>query len=320
MTDTLPASETNDLPPLPHGWHVVSYAILADGALAILGSLVDVSAARAASGAWQEGEPRPEQLTPFVDGTGVVGHIWTFDGISLLDGPTFPLFTLGTEFDRFPDGRWFVADVTYSADKPISRVLTANGSEVRRLRLGSGISHLQVDDAGYVWVGWFGDGAYGDRKFRPSFFGLAAFDEHGQPVVERPDGINIASCEALNVVGDTAWASTYCQDSPVLSVAAGRPSRRWANDLWLRRALAVSPPYLLAAETHIEGSDRAVLVRLGQERAETVRDWALPFKTYAAQPPKLVEGRGDVLHAIWNGQWHRWRIAAALDAASLSDP
>ncbi len=42
MIDILWPPETTDLPPPPSGWHVVTYAVLASGDLAILGSEFDL--------------------------------------------------------------------------------------------------------------------------------------------------------------------------------------------------------------------------------------------------------------------------------------
>ena len=336
MTDVLPASETIDLPPLPQGWHAVAYAALADGALAILGSTFDVRGWLIAEReAIQHEDGRQAELeNPFKDGVGVPACIWTFDGTRLTDGPAFPLLTHFPKFDRFPDGRWLVA-VSRSAEEPLSRIIGPEGGEVRRLQLGDGVEHVQIDEAGHVWVGWFDEGVFGNQGLfgdrmtwsypglsePPSRFGLAAFDEHGSLVAHAPYGvgiIGIADCDALTVMGRTAWACTYT-GFPVLSVTVGQPSRRWATKLMGPKAIAVRPPYVLAAGGYEPsvvglgpGSDCVALVRLDGERGETVAEWRLPFKTHDWREVELLNGRGETLHAVRDGVWHRWRIGDAV--------
>ncbi len=336
MTDVLRASETTLLPPLPQGWHAVAFAALADGALAILGSTFDV---RGMLIAWRDSigdddGPQVEVENPFKDGTGVPARIWTFDGARLVEGPAFPLLTPDPRFDRFPDGRWLVA-VSRSAEEPLSRIIGTDGTEVRRLQFGDGVGHVQVDDVGHVWVGWFDEGVFGNQGFfgdrmtwsypglsePPSRFGLAAFDEQGSLVAHAPHGVGIkgiADCYALNVAGHTAWACPY-QGFPILSVAAGQPSCRWTTKLSGPKAIAVQPPYVLTAGGYEPsvvgtgpGSDHVTLIRLDGERGQTVAEWRLPFKTHDWREVELVSGRGDTLHVVRGGVWHRWRIGDAM--------
>jgi hypothetical protein len=66
----------------------------------------------------------------------------------------FPLF------DGFPDGRWVVAS-SRAEQEPLGRILTSEGREISRLRLGDGIQHLKVDEGARIWVGWFDEGVSG---------------------------------------------------------------------------------------------------------------------------------------------------------------
>lgn len=198
------------LPALPPGWTALDYAVLDDGALAIL---ADDQQVQAHSFRQQAGF-NPEAFRLQIDRANA--RIWTFDGLSFTSQFGLPLETSVPAFDRTPDGRWVVVG-SRTDEQTNARLFTATGAPVRRFMLGDGIQAMQVDALSRAWVGWFDEGVFGNeawklpgRKWPPSSAVIACFDLNGEVVWElpiEPDGP--ADCYALNVTGDTAWAWTY---------------------------------------------------------------------------------------------------------------
>jgi hypothetical protein len=268
-TELAPEPHSVAMPPLPDGWHVVCLAVLADGTLAGLGTDFDLQ------GEWQ----RDADGKPIGDPWGKAGHaparLWTFDGVRLNEGRTFPLLTAAPKLDRFPDGRWLVA----GAGNGLSfRILSANGQELERLYLGEGVSQCKIDEAGRVWVSWHDDAKFGagdmdalGLEWSPLNSGLVAFNEDGSVAALGPGELGIDACYALNVIGETAWACTFGDaDFPISSMAVGSPPRWWLTHLSGPRAIAVAGPLVLAAGGYLERSDELVLLRPGDGRATTV--------------------------------------------------
>lgn len=292
MNGQAPKAHVVRLPELPVGWELQAYALLSDGTLGLLG----------------------------IGGGDVAGvRLWAFDGEKLIAGPRKLCILACPHFDRFPDGRWLVASVR--GDGPDGHILDVSGQEVRRIRLGDGIMHVKVDTGGRIWVGWFDEGVFGNsdwkipgREWPPSAHGLAAFDEFGNVIDAADQGPHngIADCYSLNVIGKTAWACTYA-DFPILAFVPGEPVRWWTTGLSGTRALAVDPPYVLAAGGYGENGNRLTLLKLGAKEAATIGEWRLPFQAGYPDRVALVDARGDTLSIVNNGEWHRWRVQDSLN-------
>ena len=295
------------MPSLPDGWHAIAFAVLAEGVLAVVGTDVDLRAE------WGRDETGQVLGDPFRLAARASAQVWMFDGGVLRAGPAFPLGSPHPVVDRFADGRWIVASCRGEGTN--ARVLNAAGEELRRIRLGDGIEHLKIDDAGHIWVGWFDEGVFGNEgwvvpglKRSPSSYGLAAFSEEGEVIAaeaELPQGIS--DCYALNVEGECAFACTYTQ-FPIISAVAGRPSRWWKTDLRGPRALAVNWPYVLAAGGYAEDGNRIALLRMSERGGEQVAEWRLPAPFGDPRAADLFDGRGDTLHIVHDGVWRRWRV------------
>lgn len=304
------ASVAYPIPSLPPSWQVVTYSVLLDGRLAILGADVDLRRE------WQRDQDGMMLGNPHRVAAGASARIWIFDGSSLAEGPIFPLLSPYPAFDRFADGRWLVAS-TRAFEEPNARILTTKGAEVRRIRLGDGIEHLKIDEVDRIWVGWFDEGIFGNdgwhvpgREWPPSNSGLAAFDEEGAVValaeLASSSGL-IADCYALNVIEKTAWACPYT-DFPILACDGRGRSRWWPTALSGPRAIAVCPPYVVAAGGYAKDGNRVVLVRLDEKRGEIVEEWRLPFEVGFPDAVALIDARGDQLHVVEKEVWHRWRV------------
>jgi len=302
-----PSANVVALPPLPSGWQVLTYTVLADGALTIVGTDVDFRA-----------ELRPDETggalgDPVRLAATARAKLWIFDGDTLADGPSFGLERPFPVVDRFPDGRWLVVS-TRAWDQANARILSPKGELLNRVRLGDGIEQLKIDATGHVWVGWFDEGIFGsagwripDLEWPPSSYGLAAFDDQGN-VVAHADAV-IAGCDALNVIDGAAYAACTDTHFSIIAAAVGAPARMWSTSLGGIKAIAVELPYVLTAGGFAGNGDRAILMRLGQDRGEVIGEWRLPFPVGCASADGLVDGRADVLHVVQNNLWHRWRTS-----------
>jgi hypothetical protein len=262
MTGSLPDANVSVLPPLPAGWKAVTYAPLADGTLATLATNREF------------------------DGRAAVNaRIWTFDGNTLLEGPTFFPASRCPVIDRFADGRWLVTD---------ARQATAPMASFSRLTVAR--------FAASIWAtGFFGQklttltasGSAGSTKecsamragvcrgleWPPSSYGLAGFDQLGGLVAHAegvPERSAIADCYALNVFGNNVWVCTY-PDFPIGSQTVGDPWRWWTTQLSGTRAIAVEGAFVLAAGGYGEDGNRVVLLRLGDDGLESLAEWRLPL-------------------------------------------
>ncbi|MBT2186862.1 hypothetical protein [Sphingobium nicotianae] len=316
--ETLRHAASITLPPLPMGWQVVTYAALADGSLAILGTDVDLRAEhrRGSDGAPGAGDP-------FRLARRATARLWTFDGHALAEGPTFPMASPSLRVDRFPDGRWLVVRTRSDVDCG-ERIFAPGGAILGSVYLGDGIEHLKIDDDGRIWVGWCDEGVFGNSSWQipgrdapPSAAGVACFDEQGGLLhqAEQTEPL-IADCYALNVAGTAAWACTY-MSFPITALGSG-PQRRWATSLAGVRAIAVAGDHVLAAGGYGEEDNRLTLLKLNGEGEEagTLCEGRLPFfpeKRYPDVHPYL-DGRRDLLHLVDGGIWHRWSVQDFLTA------
>lgn len=297
------AAVTTPLPALPKGWHAVAYAILSDGCLAIIGADTDL-------------QRLSEDQHVFKTAMQTSARIWVFDGSEVQAGPEFLLETPCPVFDRFPDGRWLIASARAWDDQNV-RIVSPEGREMQRLRLGDGIMQLKIDDASSIWAGWFDEGVFGNDGWRlpglewpPSAYGLAAFNDRGSVIrtaAGAPSGSEIADCYALNIAGVEAWACTY-PDFPISRSQADGPSLWWSTKLAGPRAVAVSFPHILAAGGYGDDGDRLSLGKIDNDNFALLDEWGLPFRVGFPDAVDFVDGRGDQLHIINDGVWHIWKM------------
>jgi hypothetical protein len=305
-----PLATSWTVPPLPDGWHLVTYSILSGGQLAIVGSDADLTHE------WRRDAEGRVLGKPSEVAAQASGQIWTFDGAELKAGPAFPLQTPFPLVDRFSNGRWLIA-TSRKWEGTSDRILAEDGRELAVLQLGDGIMHLKIDGSDRIWVGWFDEGVFGNEGWRapdlewpPSAYGLAAFSDEGR-VLRVSEGAapedRIADCYALNVVGDAAWACTY-PGSPISLSEAGSTFRWWRTNLPASVALAISAPYFLAAGGYGDNGDKVILGRLDTEQTTVIGEWRLPFRVGFSTSADIVDAREDRLHVVVDGVWHVWRI------------
>jgi hypothetical protein len=324
------------LPPLPADLQVVCHAILADGALVALATDVDLAGEhQRIFTAWQASSDLdpPSRLNALAaDGA---AKLWTATPSGWQGSPTFPLETPFPMVDRFADGRWLVV-ATRSLGDTNARVLAPGAALLARLMLGDGIEDVAIDAEDRIWVGWFDEGMFGNRdwavpghEWPPSGNGVACFAPDGEllPLPTWPaEAGPIADCYALNVAGPGAWACPYTE-FPLVRFVPGEPARWWRNALAGPKAIATDGAYALLAGGYREEASRVALVALpgpGQgEDAVLLASWQLPLRRLPApendwapvwDQPTLLVGRGDTLHLVDGGVWHRWRVADLLAA------
>ncbi|PSL53592.1 hypothetical protein B0I31_10839 [Saccharothrix carnea] len=188
-----------------------------------------------------------------------------------------------------------------------AQVIDSAGDVVRTAVLGDGIGHLATTPTGQVWVGYFDEGVYGnfgwggpgpDPVGGP---GLVRFDRDLRRAWAFPgdgDAPSIDDCYALNVAGETAWASYY-SDFPVVRVGDGDRVAVWANEV--EGAGAVVTDGTRCALVGGYGRDHH-LVRIGELTGEgrfEVRHTRRLVMPGPRSPSRwTMAGRGDVLHLI----------------------
>jgi len=78
----------------------------------------------------------------------------------------------------------------------------------------------------------------------------------------------------------------------------------------------VKQPFVLAAGGYQEDRDRVILLKLEEHSSHVINEWRLPLDLalgsdsypYPYPPLTMIDGRGDELHVVQNGEWLRWRV------------
>jgi len=330
QTAAISTASKSHLPSIS-GWQPVCYAVLADGALAMMTTDVDlvgehqrINAAFRASTS-----PKPPSRLGELCAKGNA-KIWTITPTGAwVAGPIFPLETPFPQFDMFGDGRWLVV-ASRTREDANARVLNSDGKILKRLMLGDGIEHVAVDGGHRIWVGWFDEGMFGNDDWRvpgqewpPSSNGVACFAEDGDllPLPHWPaDAGTIADCYALNVTGAGVWVCPYT-DFPLVHFALGEPTRWWRVGIVGAKAVAIDGAHAVLAGGYTNEANRLALVGLdgngAGENASVLSTWHLPLRRLPPSDdngaavwhhPSLLTGRGDTIHLVDDGIWYRWRV------------
>jgi streptogramin lyase len=111
------------------------------------------------------------------------------------DGQRIDLHPPGREqfrfpnLQRFPDGRWLVAEARMDPVTPNAFVFDPDGTHINSFYAGDGIQTVLVDRRGKIWIGYFDEGVFGafnpmpakeqqTYRFGPS--GLVRVDDRGE--------------------------------------------------------------------------------------------------------------------------------------------
>ncbi|MDG4839152.1 hypothetical protein O7631_21755 [Micromonospora sp. WMMD967] len=184
-------------------------------------------------------------------------------------------------------------------------IVDADGTTVRRGTLGDGIEHVQTTRSGRIWVGYFDEGVCGGSDGSPPLGapGIVRFTSRLVPEWHFPDGgvDPIDDCYALNVTGETAWA-TYYSDFPVVRIAEDTV-RSWPGGRTAARALIVDDTRCALIGGYGEHHDRILVGNLDHGH---FRRYRLVLPNGRPLPRRtVVIGRGAELHAFVDTTWLR---------------
>jgi len=228
------------LPPPPDGYYSDRYQVGVDGRLLGLFSTFDTKSAVRRFRAAQKSNPAVSlENIP----AGAEGVLAVAVGTGWRPLVSFPFSTYAYAFDTAPDGCCVIARRRCEPDEANATVFLG-GAEIARFHAGDGINHLQCDNRGGVWTGYFDEGVFGDTIGR---YGIVRFTRHGE--VASYQAGDIADCYALNVARDATWSCWY-SDFPLVTLDDNCSEQRWSNNLASGvSAVAVSSPYALLVGT-----------------------------------------------------------------------
>lgn len=224
----------------------------------------------------------------------------------------------GVFIQSMPDGGFvIVRSSDRSSDSLVSRshrasvlVIDERGEVRREGDFGSGMSHVQADSAGNVWVGYGDTGIFSSPENAAAVSGLARFNadcELAWRHVPDRDAHAIADCYALNVT-DRETFSYYYQLFPILRVRQGGGTY-WETDHAGASAVVVADDRIALVGGY--GSDRRKIVvgKLGDTAFEMTAKRRLSVGD--AKPESIRGapiGRGNELHVLAGREWMKWSL------------
>lgn len=302
----LSASAGRPLPLVRSGWFDLTCAVTQDQRLIRLTANADVRAN------WRLRGPGP--LYP--PGTRAAIELFDWSRADAVETVEFELDGPFPEVDRLSDGRWIVANSRCQAGAANALILAPDGAVLDRLHLGDGISHLQSDAEGTIWVGYFDEGVFGNGRGSASpriGGGLTRFSPTGVPLwAWNADGgaPTIDDCYSMNVAPDGVWSCFY-SDFPILRVTSALEARIWDNDVIGANLIASSGRHVVLFGGYSADRGRITLLRLGDRVAEPVREGALALPGWE---DGVALARGDRLHFVVAGVWHVLTVDEVLAA------
>ncbi|MCA6120391.1 hypothetical protein J6500_00510 [Bradyrhizobium sp. WSM 1704] len=216
---------------------------------------------------------------------------------------TFP------EVDVFPDGRVLVAGprCEWRSDSDFDlngAVVQPATGQVARILLGDGISAVQIDDLGRIWVGYLDEGVFGNFGWgsgsRPTpvgAAGLVCFSDAGEKLWEFPNNhsYSIADCYALNVSGTNAIAFFYTK-FPICRIDRDFEVSFRTTNLAGCHTFAVSDTEALFSGQYGDPPDAAYLGRLSPGRLSDVRRLRMLMPDGSARSGGRLVARGKALY------------------------
>lgn len=302
-------SSTVPLPGRGSGWFELAYAVTLDGRLACLDTNRDMLALG------DEPSPKPMSTT---------GRLTSFDGEWRGNQTHFPLEFDYPAFDELPGGGWIVADARCRQGQDNARHLAEDGTVLRHLCLGDAIEHLQCDDEGRIWCGYWDEGALINRAWGRGGPGMPAsglmrFDTDGTALWSQGmarAGLPMVDCYALNVGRREIW-SCYYTDFPLLRVDGSGHCQLWSNEISGVKAVAIDRHLGLLIGGYGEDSHRITLFRRGGHEITLLATFDLDLGYSREKPARLFAARHDMLHVVWNEQWHRLSVMDVALAAGV---
>jgi hypothetical protein len=217
----------------------------------------------------------------------------------LIDLPELELSS--PRVDLFPDGRVLLTDAwsTWQGETDYDCngiIFDPRTGQMDHIRLGHGISDLQIDERGRIWVAYFDEGILGNSVGQA---GLVCFSSYGEKIWEFPTDADYAidDCYALNVAGAEA-AIFFYSSFPVCKIGADFQLSWWRTELQGCHAFAMSETEILFSSQYRESSDTAHLGRLAADEIVDVRQVRLLMPDGSPRPSGRLQGRGKHLYHL----------------------
>ncbi|WP_249147771.1 hypothetical protein [Bradyrhizobium sp. AUGA SZCCT0177] len=291
------------IPTVP-GFSLVRSAVANDGSLLFL--FAETATAESLAATYKRGiGVFPRTRTEIATGlclvrmTSMASHTIELPELDL----TFP------QVDVFPDGRILVAGPRCAwrsnddFDLNGAIILPETGAATRIL-LGDGISSMQIDSLGRIWVGYFDEGVFGNfgwggRDGPPPVgcSGLACFSASGEKIWEFPGNpiYAISDCYALNVSGTDA-AIFFYTDFPLCRISGNFELTYWKPKLAGCNAFAISETEVLFSGQYNDPADAAYVGRLASGGLGETKRVRLLMPDGSGRSGGQLLGRGNSLY------------------------
>ncbi|MDA9398492.1 hypothetical protein XH79_06565 [Bradyrhizobium sp. CCBAU 45389] len=221
-----------------------------------------------------------------------------------------PLELHDPHVDLFPDGRVLLASAwcAWRAERDYDVngiIFDSRTAQMNRLLLGDGISDLQIDSRGRIWVAYLDEGIFGNHGWgHPGpapvgQAGLVCFSALGEKIWEFPNdaGHAIYDCYALNVSGAEA-AIFFYSDFPVCWIGADFQLTWKRTKLLGCHAFAMSETEILFSSQYQESPETAHLGRLDRDGIVMSKRARLAMPDGSGRPSGRLQGRGRHLYHI----------------------
>ncbi|WP_431203332.1 hypothetical protein ACQ86E_31905 [Bradyrhizobium betae] len=219
-----------------------------------------------------------------------------------------PLDLAFPKVDMFPDGRLLLAATRCNwraeTDYDLNGIIfDPHTGQANRILLGDGISDLQIDDRGRIWIAYFDEGVFGNYGWgHPGpapvgQAGLLCFSAIGDKIWAFPNdaGPAIYDCYALNVTGAEAAIVSY-PDFPICRIDAEFQLTSKRTKLRGCHAFAMSEAEILFSGQYDDPPDVAYIGRLDREGMILVGRARLLMPNGSARPHGRLQGRGKHLY------------------------
>jgi hypothetical protein len=288
--------------PTLRGFSLVRNAVANDGSLLFL--FAETSTAKSLSETYKQGigvfpRTRAEIAAGLclVRMTSMASHTVELPELDL----TFP------QVDTFPDGRVLVVGPRCSwrshDDFDLNgAIIRPETREATRILLGDGISSMQIDSLGRIWVRYFDEGVFGnfgwggrDGPAPIGCSGLACFSASGEKIWEFPRNPTyaISDCYAVNVSGTDA-AIFFYTDFPLCKISGNFELTYWKPKLAGCKAFAISKTEVLFSGQYNDPADAAYLGRPAS--GEKIRRVRLLMPDGSSRSGGQLLGRGNSLY------------------------
>jgi hypothetical protein len=224
---------------------------------------------------------------------------------------TFPKIEMlpNNEFLVVASRCWCNSDGSHEMN---AKVYGGDGQQKREFLLGDGISHVQTDVEGHIWVGYFDEGVYGNFGWQEhsgghlGAAGLSCFTKMGRKMwdYKPPEGFDhISDCYALNVSRTGVW-SYYYTNFPIAFIDSNWRVRCWNTKSSGGRTFAVGDNKVLLYGGYGDHRTTCNLLSLDDDNAELAAQVSLALPRGIDPTKDAVIGRDKGLHVFLGDDWY----------------